>query len=383
MKLPATFIFLVLMYSAFPAHGLTLTEAPLTTTYETPPPSFTETIGTLPLAIGGGLLTGLLLFGFWKIRRDRRSAGLMLLFVLAQPSPRAAACANIEASTLESSYTKYLETIDWFSKPVERALEARPADDPHISPDPSAYPTEPPAGIRENDAAVRLVLKGNVPAALEMLLKIEDEHPGLYATAANLGTCYELSGDDEKALHWIEEGLQRNPYSHMLAEWLHVRVLEAKIALKSDPSWLDNNTITGLDLTRGTFETSQGIKDSEGVLASLRSQCTVRALFIKPQDPVMGQLLYEAATFMLEKRANGIEATLALAVKYGLPRQRAMELQARANEVLKNSASLGRPSALGVWLSRWKYPLIFIQALLLGLIIPMAYILKKESADND
>ena len=133
------------------------------------------------------------------------------------------------------------------------------------------------------------MLKGNVPAALEMLKKIEDKHPGLYATAANLGTCYELFGDDETAPQWIEEGLRRNPYSHMLAEWLHVRMLQ-----------------------------------------------------------VMGQRLYEAATFMLDSRANAIEAALALAMKYGLPPQRARDLQLRADGVLENSAVLGRPSALGI-----------------------------------
>ena len=133
----------------------------------------------------------------------------------------------------------------------------------------------------------------------------------------------------------------------------------------------------------GYHLTAQGIKSTEGVLASIRSQCTVRALFIKPQDPVMGQFLYEAATFMLENRANAIEATLGLAMQYGLPHQRAKELQIRADEVLKNSYALGRPSALGVWLSRWKYWLIFIQAVFLGFIIPVACVLKKQSGQDD
>jgi hypothetical protein len=198
MKLPPVLSLLALLSAVLPTPGLTLTDTPITSTYEIPPTGFTESIGGTPSAIGGGLLIGLLLFGFWKVRRDRRSAALVLLLALAKPG-RAPACANIEAGTLESSYTKYLEEMNWFSKPVERALAAKPSDDPHITPNPAAYPCEPPAGIRENDAAVRLVLKGDVPAALEMLKKIEVEHPGLYATAANLGTCYELSGDDEKS----------------------------------------------------------------------------------------------------------------------------------------------------------------------------------------
>lgn len=380
-RLPPVILSAVLS-SVLPLQALTLTEEPLDVTYEKPAPGLIERIGELPLAITAGFISGLSLFGLWKIRRDRRAAGILLLLPLlsfvATPQ-RAAACANIEDSTLENSYTKYLDTLDWFSKPVERALAARPADDPHVTPNPSAYPTEPPAGIRENDAAVRMVLKGKAREALEMLKQIEADHPGLYATAANLGTCYELTGDDEQALHWIQEGLRRNPYSHMLAEWLHVRVLEAKIALKSDPAWLNSHSITGLDPAEGTFSTVQGTKDTEQVLASFRSQCTVRALFIKPRDPVMAQLLYEAATFMLDAHANSIESTLALALQYGLPAGRAAALQARADGLLKQSRSVGRPSGFGVWLHRWKALLLFLNALALGFLIPMAYVLKKEA----
>ncbi|RYD33417.1 MAG: hypothetical protein EOP86_13450 [Verrucomicrobiaceae bacterium] len=366
-----------------PSRALTLTHEPLDTTYEYPPPGLVRTIGRTPLAIAGGLMCGLALFAVWKIRRAGRGAGLILILLATTGiARRADACANIEESTLENSYTKYLDSLGWFSKPVERALAASPADDPHVTPDPDAYATEPVAGIRKNDEAVRMVLKGNPRGALEKLKQIEADHPGLYATAANLGTCYELIGDDVQALHWIREGLERNPYSHMLAEWLHVRVLEAKIALKSDPSWLNSHTITGLDPDQRSFETLQGNKDTEGVLASLRSQCTVRALFIKPQDPVMAQLLYEAATFMLDERANSVASTLALAMKYGLPPARAAGLQAKADRIMESGDILARPTGLGVWMINWKAPLMFLIALGLGFVIPMYYVLRKENSDG-
>lgn len=340
----------------------------------------------MPVSIGGGLLCGLMLFAVWKIRRGRRgaavSAMMLSLLIFQGTTPPASACANIEYSTLENTYTKYLDTLDWFSKPVERALAAKPADDPHVTPNPSAYSTEPAAGIRENDEAVRMVLKGNPRGALEKLMQIEAEHPGLYATAANMGTCYELTGDDEQALLWIRQGLQRNPYSHMLAEWLHVRVLEAKIALKTDPSWLASHTISGFHPDQESFETEQGLKDTEGLLASFRSQCTVRALFIKPQDPVMAQLLYEAATFMLRERTNSIRSTLALAMQYGLPAPRAEALLAEATAILKQQSMIGRPGGSGVWFYRWKHPLIFLNALILGFLIPMYFVLKKERANE-
>jgi len=45
----------------------------------------------------------------------------------------------------------------------------------------------------------------------------------------DLGTAYELAGKNEPALRWIREGLRRNPNSHKGTEWLHVKILEAKI----------------------------------------------------------------------------------------------------------------------------------------------------------
>jgi hypothetical protein len=375
----------LLAFFAMPSlsHGLTLTEGPMEGAFEKPPHDPYNTNGRMSLAIGGGLSMGFLLFVFWKRRRLRKASMTIILFAaLFVNSPHASACANIESTTLDTAYDDYLDTIGWFSMPVDRALAASPAAHPRVVPDPAAYRTTPAPGIRENDEAVRLILKGNAPAALEMLKKIEEVHPGLYATAANLGTCYELTGDDENALKWINVGLERDPYSHMLAEWLHVRVLEAKIALKSDPNWLTIHTICGLDPTHGTFETRQGIKDHEGVLASFRSQCTVRALFIKPQDPVMAQLLYEAATFMLDSRAQGVAGTLALALQYGLSPHHAADLQAKADRILAETDNFRRPSKWGIWAAQWKYPFIFCLALILGFLIPFSSFLKREASQN-
>jgi hypothetical protein len=52
--------------------------------------------------------------------------------------------------------------------------------------------------------------------------------------AANLGTALELLGNKEEALHWIREGIRRNPQSHEGTEWLHAKILEAKIAAQKD-----------------------------------------------------------------------------------------------------------------------------------------------------
>ncbi len=45
----------------------------------------------------------------------------------------------------------------------------------------------------------------------------------------NLGTVYELLGENENALLWIKKAVAIDPASHGNSEWIHVRILEAKI----------------------------------------------------------------------------------------------------------------------------------------------------------
>jgi hypothetical protein len=61
-----------------------------------------------------------------------------------------------------------------------------------------------------NDYAVALMYLGRSSEAVELLKKLEAEAPGKYEIAANLGTAYELCGNNLEALHWIKEGIHRN-----------------------------------------------------------------------------------------------------------------------------------------------------------------------------
>ena len=83
-----------------------------------------------------------------------------------------------------------------------------------------SVPADPVA--EKNDEAVQKLLRGDVQKALDLLKSIEYFHPGIYITAANMGTALELAGQDDEAVAWIKEGIRRNPASHMFAEWLHV-----------------------------------------------------------------------------------------------------------------------------------------------------------------
>lgn len=158
--------------------------------------------------------------------------------------------------------------------------------------------------------AVRDILTGSYFAAVEKLDALEAAHPGNYSTAANLGTAYELAGDNKKALHWITEGMKRNEDSHYGTEWLHKKILETKIAMESDPDYLKKNHILSFSEDRSpdkpyTYEYDGRWFHYEELLKALHYQLGERMLFVKPKNPVVADLLYsfavlEATTRVLE-----------------------------------------------------------------------------------
>ena len=81
-------------------------------------------------------------------------------------------------------------------------------------------------------------------------------------------------------------------------EWLHVRVLEAKLAMNDEPKWLESNSVSGIDKTGGNLETSatgnRGKKLSlDQVKAALMYQLHERLQFVKPPDAIVGALLLD------------------------------------------------------------------------------------------
>jgi len=148
--------------------------------------------------------------------------------------------------------------------------------------------------INENKIAVALIHLGRTSEALKILEKLEGTAPGSYYIAANLGTAYELSGDNEKAYRWIAESMKRNPESHFGTEWLHLKILKSKQAIKMDPQWIDKNSVLGIDweLIGGELSKVQVSDDRKVVLAAdavrkaIEYQLHERTEFVKPTDPV-------------------------------------------------------------------------------------------------
>lgn len=97
----------------------------------------------------------------------------------------------------------------------------------------------------QSDIAVNLAYLGRPDESLQILSRLQRAMPNEYMIAANLGTTYELLGKNDSALFYIKKGIELNPESHKGSEWVHVKILEAKLALAKDANWLATHSVLG------------------------------------------------------------------------------------------------------------------------------------------
>jgi tetratricopeptide (TPR) repeat protein len=181
---------------------------------------------------------------------------------------------------------------------------------------------------RRNNMAVDLILRSEARKAIEELKELEAEQPGDYITAANLGTAYELAGDNEQAWKWITEAIRRNPDSHYGTEWLHVSILEAKIKSAADPLYFQNYSVLNLDHRQIASKDSElqaggARRRVRDIINALNYQLEERLRFVKANDPAVASLLYdygviEAGTGTLETAVE----LLKMAATFGYPATR-------------------------------------------------------------
>lgn len=167
--------------------------------------------------------------------------------------------------------------------------------------------TKPKTYKDSSDFAVALIKRGYIYRALDILTAIAKRMPDDYTIAANLGTCYELVGQNEAALGWIKKGIRLNPQSHQGSEWVHIKILEAKIALAKNPDWLKTNKVLALpgQIVPVKKEAVEGKeKKSDFTYSHFDSlerhviyQLRERLPFMTPPDALMAAVLKELAYY--------------------------------------------------------------------------------------
>lgn len=139
---------------------------------------------------------------------------------------------------------------------------------------------------------LRIGDKGNAVKLLEALYA---KHPNEYNILANLGTAYEVTGNNNKALELLRKAVAINPQSHYGSEWIHIKILEQKVA--ADPDYrliLDLNADTDPQGWLAGKVYNKTVP-ADSLMVQLAFQLHERISFIAPPDPIVGQLVKDFA----------------------------------------------------------------------------------------
>jgi len=138
--------------------------------------------------------------------------------------------------------------------------------------------------------SVSLVVNGyNRTGVAVLLLLNEFQSTERYEIASNLGTAYELSGNNKLARKWIEKAIILNKDSHFGTEWLHLAILDAKLKMEKNPDWLKTHSIIDL-----------GSVDKHKAYDAFYAQLHERVRFVKPKDDIVADMFYLAGITMLD-----------------------------------------------------------------------------------
>lgn len=152
--------------------------------------------------------------------------------------------------------------------------------------------------------AWELVKDGKAKEAIIILDSLLKTHPTEYNILANLGTAYELVGENIKALDFLTKAVAINKNSHHGSEWIHLNILKYKINKEAFPIEKiidlrinDNNSQWNTD--KWTYPIP-----ADSLLKSIAYQLHERIGFIKPTDKVIGRLVFDFAEIIAKTKSK-------------------------------------------------------------------------------
>ncbi|MEY5048032.1 MAG: hypothetical protein RLZZ175_1391 [Bacteroidota bacterium] len=141
-----------------------------------------------------------------------------------------------------------------------------------------------------SDKGYVLIIQNKFKEAIQLYLKVEALKPNRYMTASNIGTAYELIGDNKNALNWLNKAYTLDKTGHKGSEWIHINILEAKI--KGD-SCITSKYLLKHDLGNDVKPKYVEKYNYQRLRTYLYFQLQERMSFIKTKDKIMAQLLLD------------------------------------------------------------------------------------------
>ncbi|MDO7853041.1 hypothetical protein [Hymenobacter convexus] len=249
----------------------------------------------------------------------RLSLNQLVIFGLLLLANPAAACFNDHVATkLDGSYQSSDDTdLTMPLPPVGRNLAAEAPDNRRrLQVLDSLWRTR----HRLADYAgygLTLAYLGRYAEARAVFEQLNAWQPNQYETAANLGTVYELLGQNQLALRWIEKAIQLNPRSHRGTEWLHANILRAKLRGAAAINSVD---LLGVDFgsAAAPVPALRGGWPLDSIQFALQYQLRERLSFVPPPDPIVAELLFDLGNaYALTSNVESAERVYAQAEQFG------------------------------------------------------------------
>jgi tetratricopeptide (TPR) repeat protein len=229
-----------------------------------------------------------------------------------------------------------------------------------------------------SDKGLLLILLKHYDEAVKLYLEIEKLEPNRYSTASNIGTAYELLGQNEKALLWIKKSVEINQESHKNSEWIHVRILEAKI--KGEEFYTSNFLLN----TEFGIETNPISKLSRDELQKLSDglyyQLNERVSFVEPKEKIVAQLLFDLGNvaILLNNYFDAL-ADYEQAKKYGFTGQLIERRIKEADKLSKKPKQVSYPKNVKSQNSFLNYGLLILGSILLTTLTMIIYRRRKKN----
>jgi hypothetical protein len=175
-----------------------------------------------------------------------------------------------------------------------------------------------------SDFAWQLARSFKIKEAKLVLEDLYKSYPNEYNIVANLGTVYELSGQNKLALTYIEKAVALDSDSHYGSEWIHINILKQKCNLPisnlnfcelkimniyDDKHYTQNQNKVDSSFARyrllctsNKLATQLANKHRDTVLIHLAYQLHERMYFIKGKDPIMATLVDNFIDLMLHRK---------------------------------------------------------------------------------
>lgn len=163
-----------------------------------------------------------------------------------------------------------------------------------------------------SDLVIAYLYNGEFAKALDLSTRLVARFPKKYEIVMTHAGALELNGKFAEALRFIRKGMKINPASHENSEWIHVKILEARIK-GGDPK-----TILDLGFGNGNEPLVPAGMNLRLTLKQLHFQLMERYYFIPKSDQQFGALLHDYANLLYVNNFKTISRDFyRMAVDYG------------------------------------------------------------------